>query len=185
MSLNQDEKFAFEFLESKKLNVKLFSEIEKSEKGKTPDFKVDSNDGFFFYCEVKSIYIETSDDGILFQTINNNIANKVKEAYDQFNSVNPSKLVPNVLIIKSHNFQINYSSFISLVKGVLEIDNEVISDFHKYRDGRAKEAFREIDLFIFFNHNTPYYFLNNQIDHYTNNFVKIFEIKNIDKIKVS
>lgn len=181
MNLNTDELMVETFLKTKDLNVSRFEKFEML-KGKTPDFKVVSSNGFFFYCEVKSIDIKTSDDGILFSNIYNSITSKIREGYKQFHSVNSQKLVPSVLALVSHNFQVNFNSFENLMRGNYLIDGQEISNFMKYREGRIKNALREIDLFIFFDHQTPNYFLNNLDPYFTNKLIRLFDININDTI---
>lgn len=155
--MNNDivEKFAEDFLKSLTLRTTRFP---KNKKEKAPDFKVETQSGFFFFCEVKSIEIETSREGLLYSSINNCITTRVHKAFKQFQSVNANKFVPNVLIFISHNFQINYKSFEDLLRGKLEIEGAEIADFSKYKYGRFKNEIKEIDLVIFFNGDVANYF---------------------------
>ncbi|MBX7046382.1 MAG: hypothetical protein K1X86_11165 [Ignavibacteria bacterium] len=150
-----DEKFIEDFLKSLTLKPTRFP---KNKEEKSPDFKVETQNGFLFFCEVKSIEIETSKEGLLYSTIYNCITTRVHKAFKQFESVNALRFVPNVLIFISHNFQINFKSFEELLIGKLEIEGDKIADFSKYKYGKFKNEIKSIDLVIFFNGDVANYF---------------------------
>jgi len=141
-----DEYLAKTYLESFKLEVENYSKTEHDEK--TPDFKVTAQSELYFFCEVKSIFTTTNDTGILYNTIYNAISGKIHSAYKQFRGVNSNHYVPNVLVIISHNMQINWHSFEELARGFIKLGPSSFVDITKYRMGRIRYEFREIDLFI-------------------------------------
>jgi hypothetical protein len=178
--MNNDEKLAKQFLENYNLKVTLYSKSSKKSM-QTPDFKVEYID-FFFLCEIKSIHTKTTKKGILFSTIYNRIVNKIEKANEQFKSVNSQRLVPNVLILISHNFQINFDTLSNLLKGGVIVDGEELANFIKYRDGKLKNIIWNFDLIIWLDENLKpdYLFLNNE-KRISNNFIRIFKVKQINE----
>lgn len=71
---------------------------------KGPDFHVFRGDRTIFFCEVKTLcdtgWVGTRIDS---RTIHNRIADDIHEAVKQFDSVNPSASVPNVLAFVNHD----------------------------------------------------------------------------------
>lgn len=174
--MNDDEKLAKYFLETYELEVSLYTkEMRKS--SRTPDFRVTGKDGFHFLCEVKSIYTETTENGILYSTIYNRIIERMEAAYEQFFAVNSRRMVPNILIFISHNFQIHYRTFEDLFKGGFFIGEEEIANFIKYRDGKFKKILPIIDLIILLDENSkPDYFFLSQDKSISERFIRIFNV---------
>jgi len=120
---------------------------------KTPDFKVISLTEKFFFCEVKTILTKTTEKGLAHRTIHNSFTKNIADAVDQFDSVNYLRLVPNVLVWISHNFQINDQNLRELLTGEISIENRVYVDLKKYRfSKRTCGNLEKIDLHIWLYH---------------------------------
>jgi len=158
-----DEYLAKTYLESFNLEVEHYSKYEHGEK--RPDFKVNSQFGLYFFCEVKSVLTETKETGILHKTIYNTISSKIHSASKQFREVNSNHFVPNVLVIVSHNMQINWHSFEEFARGFMRLGETSFVDLTKYRMGRIQHEFREIDLFIWLedSHTAKLFFNDNNM----------------------
>jgi len=180
--MNDDEKLAKNFLESYELEVSPYNK-KMMQLSRTPDFRVTGKDGFHFLTEVKSIFTETTSEGILYRTIYNRIIHRMEEAFEQFMTVNSKKIVPNVLIFISHNFQIHYKTFEDLFKGGSFIGKAEIANFRKYRDGKFKKILPILDLIILLDEKSKSdYFFVSQEKSISERFIKIFKV-NQDNIK--
>lgn len=153
----------------------------KKNKNKSPDFGVEDSQGFYFYCEVKSV-ISDMNEAILHVTRLNKIERKIIDAYNKFKIINKNHFAPNVLYFLSSDFRINYKSLEEYLKGYVDIVTEKL-DSRKYRDGNAYDAVRNIDLFIWYtDDNNIQYFFNRIEDRFVNKFRSIFNIEKIDSI---
>jgi len=181
----QDEYRASRFLESHGLKPNRFPGKDSTRSIKTPDFRVSASNGFFFYCEQKSVLSVTGNDGILHSTINNNLTDNIHDAVKQFREVNSKHLVPNVLLWFSHNCQINDQSLLDLLKGQIEINGKHLANLNKYRHGRIKYDLKEIDLHIWlYSWGDPVYVFTPFLQLDSINYVKLRSIFNIDSVNV-
>jgi hypothetical protein len=129
--------------------------------GKTPDFKVESEGKEVLFCEVKSI-VGDDFEGVRDDPTYNNIQNKIHEAAKQFQSVNSSHIVPNVLAIVNHEYGIDIIDLYSVLTGYFYTDKGgEYPLFMKYSQGRILNEKQEIDLYIWFQEDkNPYYCFN-------------------------
>src|SRR5216110_3025166 len=108
--MDNAEKFAEEYLKKRSLRPERFSKEERR-RGKTPDFRVFARADLVAYCEAKHVqYDEWLDKqlekakpqqvvgGLRADPIFNRISNRIHEAAQQFDAVNPDHKIPNVLI---------------------------------------------------------------------------------------
>ncbi|MBI1938022.1 MAG: hypothetical protein HYS25_07835 [Ignavibacteriales bacterium] len=171
-----DEATIKEFLESFDLRVEKIDS--KKNINKTPDFGVESSDGFYFYCEVKSIDSDMNE-AILHNTKLNKLERKIINSYEKFVSVNKNHFAPNVLCFLSNDFRINSNSLEEYFRGYIDIATEKL-DTRKHRDGNAFDAVRNIDLFIWFaDINNVRYFINRIENRFVNKFISLFKIDSI------
>lgn len=128
---------------------------------KTPDFKVEKEGRRALFCEVKSIFGDGLE-GVRNDSTYNGIQNKIHESVKQFQSVNSSHDVPNVLFLVNHEFGIDIIDLYSVLTGNFYADNgEKHLLFEKYSHGRILNEKDEIDLYIWFQEDSePYYCFN-------------------------
>lgn len=175
----KDESIVKEHLESFGLSVKKIDS--KNSKSKSPDFGVEGVNGFYFYCEVKSIISDTNE-AILHNTRLNKIERKIIDSYDKFLVVNKNHFVPNVLYFLANDFRIHFKSLEEYFRGYVDVFSAKINT-RKHRDGKAYDAVRNIDLFIWFtDKNCVQYLFNRLDDRFVNKFIRIFQIKNLNDL---
>jgi hypothetical protein len=73
--------------------------------GKTPDFRVFKDKQFAFFCEVKSIDLDTWFGGLKNDPTFNRLTSDIHDAVKQFNAVNPMLEYPNVFGIRESGLQ--------------------------------------------------------------------------------
>ena len=152
--MNADERLVERFLISKKLCPQRFTAKENESWGgtqscltKLPDFKVSAR-GCFFYAEVKSLLAKPEDEPSSFNMFGKNILQAVK----QFESVNETHIVPNVLIWVNHEMRHICQDLEMIYTGASTMSNgEIVGGFHKYSEGKIKKKKRFIDLHIWLN----------------------------------
>lgn len=179
MSINYDEKLSEEdekhvksFLESFHLKVNKYDG--KKSSLKKPDFEVEAKDGFYFFCEVKSLFVD-NDKEILHRTFLNKLERKIIQSYDKFHNVNKTHFVPNVICFLSNDFRLNYCSLLSFLSGEIDLLTSKL-DTKYFRDGKAFHAVRNIDLYIWLsNGNEAQYFYNKHDERFVSKFLRIFK----------
>jgi hypothetical protein len=175
----KDEALIKEHLESFGLIVKKIDS--KKNKNKAPDFGVEDKNGFYFYCEVKSV-ISDDKEVILHNTRFNKLERKIIDAYKKFLMINKNHFAPNVLYFLSNDLRINYRSLKEYLQGYINIFTDKI-DIRKHRDGKAYDAVRNIDLFIWYTDNdNVQYFFNRIEDRFAARLQNIFEIDNFKRV---
>lgn len=196
--MNADEQQIMGFLRKKDLQAREFT---KKERGlsKTPDFRVYKGDKFVFFCEVKTIacddlinnLVAKAPPGKIVGYIQddprfNRISNKIHEAVQQFNSVNPNSQFPNVLALVNHDNACGWLDLIGVTTGqFLAEGGSQHPIYTKYSKGRIKEEKFKIDLYIWVDEFKREYFLFNLFeDKHLNNLCNYFgtdpkAIKNI------
>lgn len=145
--LEWEEQEVVEFFEFMKLKVERFPGKDSQRKRRTPDFIVTNENGFLFYCEQKTMEFENLMSGMSPKTAQDKLKNSMQRASGQFESVNPSRLVPNVLCWRSKNPQVNYTHLENLLEAKIDAFGSVVNleSFHR----RARPFFSIIDLHIF------------------------------------
>lgn len=124
--------------------------VEQREKTdhRNPDLTLSTSAGDCLLCEVKSVHLNIVESGLLHSTIFNALTAKIRTAVDQFQSVNSARVVPNVLAWISHRPSVQFSSLVDLSKGYVDVHGFSAADLTKYRFGRVRSAFPEIDLHV-------------------------------------
>jgi hypothetical protein len=142
---------------------------------KNPDFEVVGHDTYFL-CEVKSICMGIGDGPVLHSTIFNNLTENIHDAIKQFRAANRIHSVPNVLLWISHNFRVNVRTFLDLACGRILVSTEVVADLSKYRYGRMKVEFTDIDLHIWLeSDDTPHFIFNDVRPDLKSRLVRAFQ----------
>lgn len=134
------------------MDVFLFTDEESKQCGETPDFKVYKDSKLLFYCEVKSIDKEIFVEEEQFGTDNtyNQIAMKrIHKSVKQFDSVNPNRDYPNVLVIVNHQFGVDVADLHLVFSGIpLESSDKVITFVRKDFAEKIRTEKNRIDLYI-------------------------------------
>lgn len=168
----EDVQRIIELLTREGLEVK---KLDEQEGKRTPDLIAHAGGKLAFYCEVKSILedswledlVSKAPEGMLIPVEEKNdsthsrITTKVHEAAAQFRSVNPEGEHPNILAIVNHDTR--YSDFRTLRRTVT---GKFYTDEGKgypiccrYSEGRIKDEKREIDLYLWVEHDKIVYCL--------------------------
>lgn len=159
--MDNDEKIIAGIFKKRDLQVKKFTKKRKA-KSKTPDFQIFKDDKLAFFCEVKTIERDTwLEDKILNappltivgggrnDPTFNRIANKIHEASQQFEAVNPDSGYPNVLAFVNHDDYCGIRDLDSVLTGQFFADGgKLYSIYEKYSEGRIKEEKFQIHLYI-------------------------------------
>lgn len=149
--MNADERMVARFLRSFDLKPERFSSEDNLRWGGTveedtelPDFRVKTADQNLFYCEVKSLAPTQEDQPVSF----NRLTNDILKATAQFQTVNQSHMVPNVLVWVNHGRR-HPDDLILVLKGFIDMsDGERVYGFQRYSEGRIKDLKYNIDLHI-------------------------------------
>lgn len=170
-----DEDRAGRFLRGRGLVPERYPKTRGRVNRKTPDFHVSGPNDAFFLCEVKSVFTKTGSDGILHRTTYNSLTENIYDAVKQFRSVNATHSVPNVIIWISHNFQINVRTLLNLASGRISIGRPPLVDLTKYREGRLKRVFDDVDLHIWLeSDDTGQFVFNPAHGHLTSQLWRVF-----------
>jgi hypothetical protein len=118
---------------------------------KITDFKVEWGQGGLFYCEVKSPKLILDPITNLFKhvTTMSKLRDDLHYANKQFKSVNPSHIIPNVLIWTSDYMQLNWSNFVDCLRGRMVRNGKIIKDLSNADFiVRTNKDIGEIDIYI-------------------------------------
>ena len=152
-----------QYLESLGLKTERYSKSERRA-SRTPDFKVYSEDSLAFYCEVKTAQEDTWLNSLLEQaepgtlvggtrndSTYNRIASYVHESVGQFDAVNPTMELPNVLAIVNGDVDSGITDLIQVFTGNGYCDDgSVWPMYQEFSEGRIKESKWRIHLFMWF-----------------------------------
>jgi hypothetical protein len=132
-------------------------------RGRTPDFRVMSNNRLAFFCEVKTAQedewldrqIEEAPPGRIVggarpEPIYNRISNQIHSAAGQFDSVNPECEYPNLLAIVNSDHQAGKIDLIAVLTGNAYTDSGPVRMFRNYSEGRIREEKLRIHLYLWF-----------------------------------
>lgn len=166
MPRHPDELIIHEILHSYNLCPQRFTDDELNNK-QTPDFKVYKDGQLVFFCEVKSIDNSPWPDFISIDNYEDNniepasrpdrtydrIANKTYDASKQFESVNKSHNIPNVLAFVNHEKLSDFTDLVLAFDGHQASHNQVIWFVKSEIMVRLKRHTKHLpDLFIWINH---------------------------------
>jgi hypothetical protein len=129
------------------LHVKRFPKPERKT-GKTPDFRLFRDGQHVGFCEVKSPRDERLDDKLQaeadaeqsFKTVGvvgptaayNRISKHIDKAIEQFDAVNPDRLLPNILVFINWDQGSNYTDL-----------HETLFGYHDYVDDKGRPTYRD------------------------------------------
>lgn len=157
----KSESSARDFLEEQNLRCGRFTRDEMSQ-GKTPDFKVFLGENMVMYCEVKEIREDDRVDQLLDEhpsgttvmvggndSTYNRISAKIHESVQQFDAVNPTHDIPNVLFLVNFEHGVDVQDLHAVLTGYLPTDDGGrFEGFGKYSNGRIAEEKLKIDLYL-------------------------------------
>jgi len=159
--MDKDERLVVELLKKNYLRPERFSNEEKH-RSKTPDFRVFKIHKLAFFCEVKTVskdeWLDKQFDkapsdvivgGVRNDPIFNNLSNKIHEAVQQFNAVNPRLIYPNVLVFVNHNHMCDCNDLIAVTTGNFLAEGGRKSPIYRaFSEGRIKKEKLRISLYI-------------------------------------
>jgi hypothetical protein len=139
---------------------------------KIPDLRVKWSDGGIFYCEVKSpqLVLEQKTNLYKHDTTISKLRQFLHTATQQFNSVNPNHLIPNVLVWTSEHFQLNWHNFVASILGAITVEDRSIRDLTKHGAVvRTAKDWEKVDIHIWLQLNDSgvyqqTFFCNHNID---------------------
>jgi hypothetical protein len=183
--LSTDEELAKAFFASYSLEAEPYEDSQLQE-SRTPDFKVSyPQDGFFFFSEVKSFNTKVGSKGLSPTRVFNIFTAGIHDAYGQFKAVNSHRIVPNVLVFVTHNFQIDWHAFKEFLQGYIAFPNggkESIIPLKRVSESFYKNEVKQIDLFVFLQGKKPDFFFSKVDQFFTDKLLRVFRI---DREKVS
>ncbi|RHX83915.1 hypothetical protein [Leptospira stimsonii] len=150
MKLNKYEKIVEKYLISFDLEVEKIEENHYPNQ-RVPDFRVSSKDGKLFFVEVKSpeLLLNQESGGYSFRTTENKLFRIVYDSIAQFKTFNSLHMVPNVLIITSSDFQLNFSNFWQSINGSMSVQGEEVYNIRSRKDFQVmRNNLKNIDLII-------------------------------------
>jgi hypothetical protein len=161
---NLGEEFAIEWLAWRGLRAERFSKMEMRQ-GKTPDFRVFKGVEFVLYCESKHVqYDEWLDKqladaqpqeivgGLRHDPIYNRLADRIHDAAKQFESANPDRPFPNVLIFTNSDTHCGLPDLLSVLTGNFYAESGAVDPiFKQISEGRIREEKLMIDLYVWLN----------------------------------
>jgi hypothetical protein len=146
--MNADEQRIADLLQNKRLRVEEYTKRERRQ-GKTPDFRVLKGDELVLYCEVKSISKDEWLGGPRPDPILNTLTDKIHNAVQQFDGVNPDLTFPNVLAFVNHNEMCGAPDLREVLTGYLVTeDGKWHRISRKFSDGRIEDEKFRIHLYI-------------------------------------
>jgi hypothetical protein len=146
--MDNDEKKIADILFSKSLRVEEFTK-EETRDSKSPDFRVFKNNVLVFFCEVKTISHDEWSDGARNDPVFNRISNKIHEAVQQFDAINPTLEYPNVLAFVNHDNMCDSLDLVAVTTGhFLSEEGGRHPIYLQFSEGRIKEEKFRIHLYI-------------------------------------
>jgi hypothetical protein len=135
--------------------------------GRTPDFRVRREGALVAYCEVKSPrddwldeQLDTAQPGQIVGGARpdptfNRIARHVQKAATQFDAVNASRSVPNILVFVNHADAAGFSDLQETLTGMFHTSKgERIPTMRNISEGRLGEVRLKIDLYVWIDKKT-------------------------------
>ncbi len=183
MNQREDEEFVAGYLSQFGLTSERFTKQEKEHFGKTPDWKVCRGENIAFYCEVKTVRVDTWFDDKLKNAVPgvivggerndptyNRLTKDIHTAFKQFDSVNAEHNCPNVLAFVNHEKHAGAVDLYSVLTGNFPADSGI--DYHifgKFSEGRIRDEKKTIDLYLwldFFNPKNQWHFSRQHEAHF-------------------
>ncbi|MDR3554021.1 MAG: hypothetical protein P4L55_04645 [Syntrophobacteraceae bacterium] len=140
--------------------------------GKTPDFKVYSDEKLIFYCEVKNAQkdmwldkeLEKAAPGDIVGGLRNDpvfsrLSTHIHKACKQFESVNKDENLPNVLAFHNEDENSGFLDLLAVTTGNFFAEGGAVFPVYKqFSEGRIKADIEKIHLFIWINAYKPHRF---------------------------
>jgi len=147
--------------------------------GKSPDFKVYSNEDLALYCEVKSPQEDTWLNGELEKAdageivgglrkdpVFNRLSAHIHKSRKQFDAVNKDEELPNVLAFYNQDQQSGFLDLLAVTTGNFFAEGGGVFPIYKnFSEGRIKTDIERIHLFIWLDAYKPHRFLFNLSNH--------------------
>ena len=157
---------AAKLLQSHGLTPKRFTKAEIG-LGMTPDFRVMRGKNLVAFCEVKSPRDDWLDTQLAEAThgeivggyrkdpVFNRLSSIIRKAASQFDAVNSSHDVPNILVLVNHDDMSDYGDLRETVTGMFHSDDgSRHSTVMPVSEGRIKEVKTRIDAYAWFDFET-------------------------------
>ncbi len=135
--------------------------------GKTPDYRVMRGDALAAFCEVKSPRDDWLDDqldeaapgqivgGLRDDPVFNRLSRIIEKAASQFDAVNASREVPNILFLVNHDTTSDYGDLRETLTGMFFTEDGTRYPTVKHvSEGKIKEAKFRIDAYAWFDRKT-------------------------------
>jgi hypothetical protein len=162
--MEASEQAAENFLKQHQLRPERYTK-EEMRQGKTPDFRVFKERELVLYCEAKhaerDTWLEKRLDeaeplelvgGGRLDPIFNRLSGHIHEAAKQFNAVNPSHEVPNILFFTNSDKRSNIYDLTAVLDGNFRSEDGTLHPIYKqYSEGRIKDEKFIVDLYIWWN----------------------------------
>lgn len=136
-----------EYLMDKGFRPERFSKSEQRN-GKTPDYRVFRDEEFAFFCEVKTIPLDTWWGGLRNDPTFNRLSGDIHDAVKQFDAVNPKLEHPNVLAIVNQDFRTGFTDLVNVTTGCAITDEGAHPIYRRFSEGRIKEEKSRIHLYV-------------------------------------
>lgn len=159
--MDNDEQQLANLLQDKDLRVEEFTKEERC-KSKTPDYRVFKGDRLAFFCEVKTVspdewldqQLKVAPSGSIVggarkDPIFNRLSNKIHEAVQQFDAVNPDLEYPNVLAFVNHDNMCGFLDLVAVTTGFFLAEGGGRYPIYlQFSEGRIKKEKFRIHLYI-------------------------------------
>ncbi len=135
--------------------------------GRTPDYRVLRGNDLVAYCEVKSPRDDWLDEqleeaapgeivgGLRNDPVFNRLSRMIEKAASQFDAVNASRDVPNILFLVNHDDVSNYGDLRETLTGMFFTDDgERHPTLKHVSEGKIREAKFRIDAYAWFDRKT-------------------------------
>ncbi len=118
-------------------------------KGKTPDYSVNKDNQFGFFCEVKEVKKDNWAQGLGNDPIFNRLTNDIHTAVKQFDAVNPDNNSPNVLAFVNNDRMCGSLDLLGVLTGKLLLEKGGMAEiYQKFSEGRIKSEKDRIHLYL-------------------------------------
>ena len=186
---------AAKLLQSHGLTPKRFTKAERR-KGKTPDFRVMRGENLLAFCEVKSpqddwldTQLEEATNGEIVgghrkDPVFNRLSRIVEKATSQFDAVNASRDVPNILILINHDDMSYFGDLRETITGMFHSeDGSRHPTVLPVSEGKIKELRTRIDAYFWYDFE-PRRCQLRMLNEFSEHFDAICSMFEIDKSKI-
>ena len=186
---------AVAILQSYGLTLKRFTKVE-IRRGKTPDFRVMRGENLVAFCEVKSPrddWLDTQREeathggivgGHRKDPVFNRLSRIVEKATSQFDAVNASRDVPNILILINHDDMSYFGDLRETVTGMFHSEDGLRHPtVMSVSEGKIKDLKTRIDAYFWCDFETKHLQLR-MLNESSEHFDEICSMFEIDKTKI-